>query len=82
MNDASARQVIRKVAACLRTPQEAVQLHAGRLGLRLILARRRSQFLELRFELINKALAALRARVVAVRKMLRCRCHNATRSQT
>ena len=62
VNNPSARQVGREVAPRPRAPREALHLDARRLGLRLILARRRSQFLELQFQLIDKPLAALGAR--------------------
>ena len=61
MNDPPARQVIRKIAARLAS-REALYWNAGGLGLGLIRACRRRQFLELQFELIDQALAALGAR--------------------
>jgi hypothetical protein len=61
VNDAPARQIGRKVAPRRRPPREALHLDARRPGLRLILARRRSQLLKLQLELIEQTLAALRA---------------------
>ena len=60
MNHAPARQVIGEVAARLRAPHELLHRHTGGLG--FILARRRGQFFELKFELIDQPLAALGAR--------------------
>ena len=62
VNNPPARQIGRKVAPRPLTPREALHVDAPRLGLRLILARRRSQFLELKFQLIDEPLAALGAR--------------------
>jgi hypothetical protein len=62
MNDASAWQVIGKVPTRPFVPRKAPNLDAGRLGLGLILARRRCQFLELQLQLVKQPLAALRAR--------------------
>ena len=59
MHDAPARQVSGEVPA-RPGPREALHRVAGRLG--HILAGRRSQFLQLQFQLIEQALAALRAR--------------------
>ena len=61
MNDPPARQVIRKIAARLAS-REALYLECWRSRFGLILACRRRQFLELQFELIDQALAALGAR--------------------
>ncbi len=47
MNDASARQVIEKVAARLRALHEALHRNAGRLGLGHILAGCCGRFLKL-----------------------------------
>ena len=60
MNDAPARQVIGEIAARL-VPREALHRNAGSFRLGLIRAGRRRQFLELQFELIDQALAALGA---------------------
>jgi hypothetical protein len=61
MHDAPARQVGGEVPARLG-PLEALNRDAGRLGLGCILAGRRGQFLQLQLQLIEQALAALRAR--------------------
>ena len=62
MHDAPARQVDREFPARLG-PREALHRDAGRLGLLgYILAGRRGEFLQLQFQLIERALAALRAR--------------------
>ncbi len=61
MHDAPARQVSGEVPA-RPGPREALHRDVGRLSLGRILAGRRGQFLQLQFQLIEQALAALRAR--------------------
>jgi hypothetical protein len=61
MHDAPARQVSGEVPARLG-PREALHRDAGRLGLGRIRAGRRGQFLQLQFQLIEQALAALGTR--------------------
>jgi len=62
IHDAPTRQVGWEVPARLG-PREALYRDAGRLGLLgRILAGRRGEFLRLQFQLIEQALAALRAR--------------------
>ena len=53
--------MIGKIATRPRAPHEALHRSAG-LSLGLVFARRRGQFLKLQFELVEQALAALRAR--------------------
>jgi hypothetical protein len=59
MNDPPARQVIGEVPTYRLAACEAAHLDGRRLSLGLVLARRRSQLLELQLELIEQALAAL-----------------------
>ena len=61
MHDAPAWQVSGEIAARLG-PREALRRYAGRLARGRILARGRGQFLELQFQLIEQALAALGTR--------------------
>jgi len=60
VNNAPARQMVGKVATRRFAPREALNRNAHRLG--LILSPSRSQLLELELQLIEKPLAALRAR--------------------
>jgi hypothetical protein len=62
MDHAPPRQMLGDVPARRLAPRKTLDLDARRLGLRRILARRRGQFLELQLQLIEQALAALRAR--------------------
>ena len=63
VNDAPARQIGRKVAPCRRLPPKALHLDsARRLGLCVILTRRRGQLLELQLHLIDEPLATFGAR--------------------
>ena len=61
MNHPPARQMFRKVPAHSLVPHEALDMGIRRLGLGLILALGRRQLLELKLQLIEEALAALRA---------------------
>ena len=62
VNNPPTRQIGRKVAPRPLAPREALHVDARRLSLRLVLARRRSQLLELQFQLIYEPLAALGTR--------------------
>ena len=62
MNKAPARQIGGKVAALSLAPREALNSNLCRLGLGLVFSSGRSQLLELELQLIEKPLAALRAR--------------------
>ena len=62
VNDASARQMIGKIATRRFVPREALNLDVRRFGLGRILAQPRGEFLELQFQLVEQSSAALRAR--------------------
>src|SRR5208337_5182992 len=61
VNNAPARQMLRKVEPRRLAPREALHLDPGRRGLALVLARSCGTLLELQLQLIDKPLTALGA---------------------